>query len=163
MPASATTAAVSTALPPLAPGPILAVSIRHCEQGGDPVAVADLPARPFHGAMLAPRSDKPAARRAGGLSSDRTSTSGDGFGLDAGENSLYSVKGGPSARRRAGRAAWRPVPARTAESTHGIREGHRTTRSGALPPNGQFSTAADPTLHCPARLRAASRARCVTT
>ena len=50
-----------------------------------------------------------------------------------GDNSLYSVKGGPSARRRAGRAAWRPVPARRDNTDHTA-----------------YEKAPDSTIRCPA-------------
>jgi hypothetical protein len=50
-----------------------------------------------------------------------------------GENSLYSVKGGPSARRRGGRAAWRPVPARRDNTDHTA-----------------YEKAPDSTIRCPA-------------
>lgn len=80
-----------------------------------------------------------------------------------GENYLYSVKGGPSARRRAGRAAWRPVPARRDQADHTAYQEAPDPTEPVLPLDRSAHHRRRPDAPLSRRLRAASRARCVTT
>lgn len=159
---SATIAAVSKALLPLAPGPILAVSIRHREQGGDPVAVADLPARPCHGPCWHRGLTNPPLGLAACLQTELRHR-GTGSASTPVRILCTPSRAGlrPAAApgvRPGGRSRRAPPNRR-----HGIREGHRTTRSGGLPVRRSAQYRRRPDAPLSARLRAAPRARCVTS